>query len=157
MKRKAQLQFGETIAILFIFFMLLVVGLIFYVRIKTASVGQDISEYKDVQAVELSQTVAFLPEFQCTEMNVVEPSCFDKYKILAMEKVSQNNFAYYYRDLGNIVVEVQQIYPAGETIVPYNGTPEEFTVASKSHIPISLYDVESEKYIFGVLRITTFG
>jgi len=157
MKKKSQMQFGETIAILFIFFMLLVVGLVFYVKIKTASVGQDISEYKDVRAVELSQTVAFLPEFQCTEMNVVEPSCFDKYKILAMQKVSEANHAYYYRDLGDILIEVQQIYPFGETIVPYNSTPETFTVASQAHIPISLYDVESEKYIFGVLRITTYG
>jgi hypothetical protein len=156
--KKAQVRMGETIAILFIFFMLLVVGAVFYVRIKSVSVSRDISEFQDVRAVELSQTISFLPEFQCTEVNVVEPSCFDVYKLLAMETVSQEpeNKAFYLRELGQVLIEVFKVYPPGGVIVPYNNSPGNFTLASQSNVPIALFNVSSGQYYFGVLRITTF-
>jgi len=51
---------------------------------------------------------AFMPEFQCTEVNVVEPSCFDIYKLKAMEQVSQEagNQAFYLRELGKVSIEI---------------------------------------------------
>ncbi|MBU0461888.1 MAG: hypothetical protein KJ574_04860 [Nanoarchaeota archaeon] len=156
--RNAQVKFGETIAILFIFFLLIVVGAVFYVRIKAVSVSREVTEFKDVRAVELSQTISFMPEFQCTEVNVVEPSCFDLYKLKAMEKVSKDseNKAFYLRELGNVLIEILQVYPPGATIVPYNNTPGNFTLASQSNVPISLFNVTGQRYYFGVLRITTY-
>ncbi|MFQ5475144.1 MAG: hypothetical protein ACE5DM_04875 [Candidatus Nanoarchaeia archaeon] len=156
--RKAQVRMGETIAILFIFFLLLVVGAVFYVKIKAVSVSRDISEFRDVRAVELSQTISFLPEFQCTEVNVVEPGCFDIYKLMAMEKVSQEpeHKAFYLRELGQVLIEVIKIYPSGGVIVPYNNSPGNFSLASQSNVPVALFNVSSGQYYFGVLRITTY-
>ena len=155
--KKAQIKFGETIAILFIFFFLLVIGIIFYVRIKSVSVGREITEMKDVRAVELSQNIAFLPEFQCTEMNVVEASCFDILKISAMEKVYNNHLGYYSREFGSIKIEVEQLFPPGEILIPYDNTPDNYTQASLSQIPVALYNATSKKYSFGVLRVTAYG
>ena len=156
--RKAQVRMGETIAILFIFFMLIVVGAVFYVKIKSVSVSRDISEFRDVRAVELSQTISFMPEFQCTEVNVVEAGCFDIYKLKAMEKVSNDskNKAFYLRELGQVKIEILPLYPPKATIVPYNNSPGNYSVASQSHVPVSLFNVTEEKYYFGVLRITTY-
>ncbi|MFC1723967.1 hypothetical protein ACFL0V_07565, partial [Nanoarchaeota archaeon] len=80
-KRKAQIKMGETIAILFIFFILLVVGAVFYMNIARSSMKKDIQESYDLKAIELAQVISFLPEVQCTESNVVRASCFDLYKI----------------------------------------------------------------------------
>lgn len=157
--RKAQVKFGETIAILFIFFLLIVVGAVFYVRIKAVSVSREVTEFQDVKAVELSQTVSFMPEFQCTEVNVIEPSCFDIYKLNAMEKVAEDplNKAFYLRALGKVSIEILQIYPPADKIVPYNNSPGNYTAASQSNVPISLFDVTEDEYYFGVLRITTYS
>ena len=158
LSRRAQAKMGETIVILFIFFFLLVVGAVFYVKIKTVSVSRDITEYRDVAAVELAQTISFMPEFQCTELNVVEPSCFDIYKLIAMANVSKEsqNRAYYSRELGKVTIEVLQVYPPRATITPYNNSPGNFSLASQSNVPVSLFNVTNNEYYFGILRIITY-
>ena len=148
---------GETIGILFIFFMLIVFGAIFYVRIKSVSVTREIAEFQDVRSVELAQTISFLPEFQCTELNVVQPGCFDLQKMKAMQQIFEANRGFYLRELGQIKINVSQIYPPGPNIVPYDNSPGNYSSSSVSNIPISLFDVAKNKYYLGVMTVTVFS
>ena len=155
---------GETIAILFIFFMLLIVGAVFYLNIKRVTVGRDVQEQFELRAVEISQIISFMPEVQCTEANVVENGCFDIFKIQALDQIQKglsdgvmNDAALFYgRDFGTSKIEISQIYPPGQSYTIYSNEPESFKDAPITHMPISLFDPVEDKYYFGVLDVTVY-
>jgi len=84
------MEMGETIAIMFIFFMLLVAGAVFYLNLQRASMAQEIEQAYELRAIETAQIISFLPELQCTESNVVKASCFDIYKMIALALISES-------------------------------------------------------------------
>lgn len=159
--RLAQIKMGETIAIMFIFFILLVVGAVFYMNMQRATVSQDIAEAYELRAVELSQIISFLPEAQCTEANVVTPSCFDIYKLIGLSKVTNQSLnpeahLMYANEFGTTTIRLTKIYPPGGEWVLYDNRKPDFVSAPVTHIPIMLFNTTSDKYYFGVLDITTY-
>jgi hypothetical protein len=156
--RKAQIKIGETIAIMFVFFILLIVGAVFYMNIQRSSVAREIQEAYELRAVELAQTISFLPEAQCTESNVVKASCFDLYKLIGLSKVSATieGLDLYEREFGTTTITLDVLYPPGPEIVLYDNPLEEFTSAPVTNVPIMLFNSTADKYYFGLLRITTY-
>lgn len=157
--RKAQIKMGETIAIMFIFFILLIVGAVFYLNMQRTTVGRDIQQAYELRAVELSQIISFMPELQCTEANVVTPSCFDIDKILALSRVAADGkpLLLYDREFGQVKIEVNVIYPVEMNITLYNNPKPDFTSAPVTHVPISLFNGSSNSRYFGVLDITVYN
>ncbi|MBT7903483.1 hypothetical protein HN587_06490 [Candidatus Woesearchaeota archaeon] len=155
---KAQVQMGETMAILFIFFILLAVGAMIYMNMQRTTFQREMAERFELQAVELAQTISFLPEIQCTEKNVVEPGCFDLFKIIALENVSKDpkNSAFYSRQLGTSLILIKQIYPFSAQWIVFNNTPEKFSDSSVFQIPISIFDASQDASTFGVLEVRSF-
>jgi hypothetical protein len=156
--RNAQVKMGETVAIMFVFFILLVVGAVFYMNLQRTSVAQDITAAYELRAVELAQTISFLPEVQCSESNVIRQSCFDLYKMIGLSNVShtQKGYALYENEFGQTKVELIVVYPHNFTFTLYDNVKTNFTSAPVSHIPISLYNASSDQYYFGVLEITVY-
>lgn len=156
---KAQVKMGETIAIMFVFFILLIVGAVFYMNLQRTTVGRDIQQSYELRAVELSQVISFLPELQCTEANVITPSCFDIDKILGLSEVTATDkgLMLYDREFGQVRIEIDRVYPPAPKIVLYNNTKPDFTSAPITHIPISLFNASSGKRSFGVLEITVYN
>ncbi|NQU78342.1 hypothetical protein HQ545_01090 [Candidatus Woesearchaeota archaeon] len=157
--RSAQLKMGETIAIMFIFFVLLIIGAVFYMNLQRTTTTREIAEAYELRAVELSQTISFLPEAQCTDSNVVRASCFDLYKLIGLSKVAETpaGLDLYSREFGTTTIKLLKMYPGESEWVLYDNQKEEFTAAPVSHIPIMLYNATSDKYYFGVLEITTYN
>ncbi|MBW2963899.1 hypothetical protein KY363_00425 [Candidatus Woesearchaeota archaeon] len=155
---KAQIKMGETIAIMFIFFVLLIVAAVFYMNLQRSTVTREIAEAYDLQAIQLAQTISFLPEVQCTESNVVKASCFDYYKMIGLSNVtgSAQGRMLYSREFGTSTIRLIQLYPEGPDFVLYNNSKQNFTSAPVSHIPIMLFNASSDKYYFGVLQITIY-
>ena len=159
--RKSQIKMGETIAIMFVFFILLIIGAVFYMNIQRTTVQREIAEAYELRAVELAQTISFLPEAQCTESNVVKASCFDLYKLIGLSEVSDKalnpkGFDFYSREFGTTTIKLIKLYPPGGEWVLFDNPKEDFVSAPVEHIPISLYNTTSDKYYFGVLEITTY-
>ncbi|MBT5021374.1 hypothetical protein HOK51_10150 [Candidatus Woesearchaeota archaeon] len=156
--KKAQVRMGETIAILFIFFILLIIGALIYFNIQKTTIRRDIAERFEASAVELSQVVSFLPEIQCTEKNVVEPGCFDLFKIIALSDISKEkqNSAYYSREFGQSLIQIKQIYPFEMSWTLFNNTPDKLVESSLFQIPISIFDASEEASNFGILQIRVF-
>ncbi|MBW2996772.1 hypothetical protein KY349_00355 [Candidatus Woesearchaeota archaeon] len=157
--RRSQIKMGETIAIMFVFFIILIVGAVFYMNLQRTSVRQEIAEAYELRAVELAQTISFLPEAQCTESNVVRASCFDIYKLIGLSKVTATpkGLNVYQNDFGTTTIKLIQIYPEGGEWVLYDNPKADFTSAPVTHIPISLYNTTSDIYYFGVLEVTTYS
>ena len=86
MGKKAQIRMSESIAIMIVFFVLLVFGIVFYSQIERRNIGVAISSSQDLKAVEVAQVFSFLPEVQCTKENIVINNCFDLMKLESLRR-----------------------------------------------------------------------
>jgi len=158
-RKDAQVKMGETVAIMFVFFLLLIVGAVFYMNLQRTTVTREIGEAQEMRAVEIAQIISFLPEAQCTESNVIKASCFDLYKLRGLAKVASTpqGINLYSNEFGTTTINLVQLYPPGGDLVIYNNPKSNFTSAPVTNIPIMLFNTTSDKYYFGVLSIKTYS
>lgn len=153
--KKSQVRIGETIAIMFIFIIIVVLGFGFYARIQRFSVASEIEETTDLRAIEITQLASHLAALQCSSKNIVVSNCFDILKIEAFRGVIENNKIYYYDEFLFSQITVEQIYPNKRTWTIYNNSREDSS-ASFTPVPILLYNSTSKIYNLGVLEVTYY-
>ncbi len=154
-KRKSQIGMTETIAILFIFFILLAFGFMFYLRVFRTSVKTQIEKNTDLTSIEITQKASFLPELQCSTKNIITDNCIDILKLdPAKYTINENKQIYYDLFFGSEIV-IEEIYPKKKKWVLYNNTIED-TSAIFTPVPILLYNSTSDENYFGVLKIKYF-
>ncbi len=151
MKNKhAQIQMMETVAILIIFFVLVVIGFMFYMKTSSYGQAQKTAKNQELESIRVSQTISFLPELQCASKNIVKDNCFDKYKLNAFTNLP-NKYQIYYPFFYYSDITVKEIYPGNQTWNIYNKTRNEtFYITS---IPILLYNATSRSNSFAILDI----
>jgi hypothetical protein len=153
--KKSQIKMMETTGVLMVFFIILVIGLVFYANLRMGGVKEQIGEYREQRLIENMQKLLFLPELQCSRQGVEVYTCVDLLKIKALSKVMNvsSNKIYYSDELGNSLVTVQEIYPGNNTYILYdrlgNGS------LSSSFIPISLWDPLTDSFHMGLLTVKT--
>lgn len=153
--KKGQIGMSETIAILFIFFILLTFGFMFYLRINRASIETQYERGTDLMAIEITQKASFLPELQCSTKNVITDNCIDLLKLeSAKEIINENKESYYDLFFGSEIV-VKEVYPDKITWVLYNNTIND-TSSIFTPVPILLYNAISDEHYFGILQIKYF-
>lgn len=154
--RKSQLKMGENIAILFIFILLVVFGIVFFFRLQTAGINIKQQENMQLAAVQIAQRVSFLPEVRCSSENVVVPNCYDALKIKSAGDVIKEDETYYYDIFGFSTIWVEEVFPVEKTWLLYNYTGNKTEMPSIFQIPISIYDPMTSSlgsYYFGVLNV----
>lgn len=156
--RKAQIKMGENIAVLLVFTVLLVLGIVFYVQYKRGAIKDELREQRIKTGIEIAQRIAYLPEVQCSEDGIQRENCYDKAKIIGASKVMKENQNFYYGVLGYSTVEVEYLYPGPiEKTTLYNNKKPGMTSQELTQIPIALYVPEEDRYVFGVLRVVVYG
>lgn len=153
--RKAQIQITETIAVLFVFFLLIIIGFIFYVRIIKGNIDLEKEELSQLRSIGIAQRVMFLPELQCSEDNVITDNCIDLLKLDSAQNLMRENELYYYDLLEFSEVNVTQIYPIEFKRNIYSRKIENPKSSILTPVPISLYDPVTKKYSFGILTVET--
>ncbi|MBW2970948.1 hypothetical protein KY320_02180 [Candidatus Woesearchaeota archaeon] len=159
---KAQVKMFETVAVLVVFFFLFGFGMVFYMGAQKSSFEASQSDSFEMQAIDVLQIVSSLPELQCSTDNIVKENCFELQKIIAFKSVTATPQArsYYYNLLRYSNIEVNKIYPdntwIGFSNPLYDNKPADFTQASKSLIPISVYDAKTREYYAAVLEVTVY-
>lgn len=145
----------ETIAILFIFFILVFIGLIFFFRIMKSNVADEIEEAKELSAIEAAQIASSLPELQCSQNNIIESNCID---ILKLENaVEVVNTTTYFDLFSYSRITVQQKYPLPYTNwTLYEKKPVNVTEVRPTYFPISLFDPKTQYYYFGVMIVDAY-
>ncbi|MBI2124888.1 hypothetical protein HYT92_03795 [Candidatus Pacearchaeota archaeon] len=158
--KKSQIQIFETIAVLFIFFILVGIGAIFYVRIHKSNLESTKFGYSQSKSVTIAQRAMFLPELQCSEDNIIRDSCIDIWKLKVAEIImnEDKNKIYYFDLLEFSEVNITQVYPVSTS-------PQKWRVYSNkigkpgssfiTYVPISLYDPATRNYGYGILSIET--
>lgn len=155
MNRKSQIQIGETIAVLFVFFILIIIGFIFYVKVIKSNIEIEAEELSQLRSVGISQKIMFLPEIQCSEDNIVIDNCIDILKLDSAQSIMKENEIYYYDLLEFSDVSISQIYPNEVKWNLYSRKIEDFKSKFVTNVPISLYDPATRKHGFGILTIET--
>lgn len=157
MHKRAQVQIGETIAVLFVFFILVIVGFIFYVKVIKGNIETENEEFSQLRSVGIAQRVMFLPELQCSEDNIIIDNCIDLLKLDAARDTIKQNELYYFDILEFSDINIIQIYPNEDKWNIYSRKTEEFKSKFITNVPISLYDSTTRKHGFGVLTIETLS
>lgn len=160
MKKRAQIQIGETMAVLFVFFVLVAIGFVFYAAVVKSNIATEKEELSQLKSVGIAQRVMFLPEVQCSENNVVTENCVDALKLDAAEKVMRDNRISYFDLLEFSEVNVTQIYPpptgtAKSKWKIYSRETENSRNSFLTRVPISIFNTTTRTYSFGILSIET--
>ena len=153
--KKSQIRIGESIAILFIFLILVVVGFSFYAKVQKSGFMFQQEENINLLAIETAQKASFLPELQCSRKNIVVDNCFDILKVEAFSGIVKNNpdlVSHYYDVFGFSLITVEEVYPAAKEWVIYNNTLNDSS-SIFTPVPISLYDAKTGGYYFGALKV----
>ena len=152
--RKAQLQMTETVAVLIVFFILLMFGLLFYTRFQRSSLDEQRAEFASERAITISLTSMLLPELRCSKGdNVPVRDCVDLFKLDIAQKKMHEEKDYYFDLFGFARVSVEEYYPGKNKWLLYENVNPEATVHVKTPIPVALYDPIQRTYRFGVLNI----
>ena len=158
MAKKSQIQMAETIAVLFVFFILLAIGFIFYGRITAGNLQSQKDEFAQLNSVSIAQRAMFLPELQCSEDIVEEiTGCFDLLKINSSQDIMRQNSRHYYDLFEFSNITIHQIYPNNREWVVYERRIEGFESKFVTNIPVSLYDPITRRYGFGVIAVETLS
>jgi len=175
MKKKSQIQMGETIAIIIIFVLFVSFGLIFYTRMMDSTNQEKRSENLELAAVQVAQKASFLPELQCSEENVRKDNCIDLLKIYKAKDLMTDptNVAdIYYNMFGLANITIVEVFPndASDThfrdpitnidneITIYSEVPEQKDIltSESTFIPISIADYKEKKYYFGIMIVEVY-
>lgn len=158
--KKAQMQMGENVAILFIFFILLVVSIVFYARVAETKVGMKQEEAFATKAIEIAQRVSYLAETQCSKDNIIESNCYDLHKLMALSQINglASNRAHYYSRFRYANISINEVFPGDSHINLYNFPPEEYLEKSSIQVPISICDFTKRpaKCSFSVMTVDIF-
>ncbi|MBI2654696.1 hypothetical protein HYX02_07885 [Candidatus Woesearchaeota archaeon] len=157
MNKKGQIQIGETIAVLFVFFVLITIGFVFYVKVIKGNIEAEKEELSQLKSVGVAQRVMFLPEVQCSEDNIIIDNCIDISKLDAAQKLMKENEVYYYDLFEFSDISISQIYPSDAKWSIYSRKTNDFKSRFVTNVPISLYDSTIRKHGFGILTIETLA
>ena len=147
----------ETIAILIIFFFMVMFGFIFYARIQESAYTTEEKEVITLNTINIAEETSFLPEIQCSSENVPVDDCVDILKLERFREVAANNSEYYYYIFGNSNITIQEIYPDPTASWElYNKPKEGWKSYSSIQIPTSIYNPLEHKYYFGVIYVNTY-
>ena len=158
MFKKSQIQMFTTIAVLIVFFIILMFGFIFYTQVERIGLDKSQKEADARRSIAVAQIVSNLPELQCSIGAVEKGICFDLYKVLVFRYVADNNYIHYYNMFGYATINVNLINLTGTAdslYVLYNNTGNKkgFT---NGYIPVSIYNATNKEFSFGVVEVKTY-
>jgi len=151
---KGQLHQMETIAILFVFFILVALGVVFFTKVAASNIQKDVEKFQELSKIQIAQIASSLPELQCSQDNVVRPNCVDTLKAETVQLGTE-----YFDLFAYSTITVEQIFPAGSgnKHIIYDKQPNEMKSKLTSYFPISMYDARDNNYYFGVMLIEVYS
>lgn len=158
--KKAQIKMFETIAVLVVFFFLLIFGVSFYFVLQRSSFNRQVERNAQSNAIKLSLQMSDIPELDCVLTGVTIDNCIDVQKLTIMrELLEQPEFAQDYFPLfgfSQINITTLEIGQNPVSLGLYSRKPQKFTSAYKNFVPILLYNAAENTYTFAVMEATIY-
>ena len=108
--KKGQLQIHETILVLFIFIVLLVIGMIFFYRYNAQSLRDSVFEIELSRFNAMLSTFPQSPEIRCSFLGQ-DSSCVDSYKLIGFKDLIESDKSYYRAKYGFKNITFYMLYP----------------------------------------------
>ncbi len=159
---------SETIAVLFIFFILVLFGSIFYYKYSEVSFNQQQDELFARRAIDTTTKTLFLPELLCSKGDAeAEQFCFDMMKLKSAESVFADNKNYYFNMFSYAKITVKQYYPevpdgGTDTWTIYDNQKPDTTKTKPTYFIVTLKDESQQSngeptYGFGVVTVEVYS
>ncbi|MBT6773919.1 hypothetical protein HOA91_00970 [Candidatus Woesearchaeota archaeon] len=161
---------NETIAIVFIFFVLILFGIMFFYQYQKVAIKEKNEELLGNRAMDTTLKTLFLPELICTKGEAEpEDNCFDLMKLRYAEKTFTAHLTdYYYEIFSYAKITVQEVYPGNKTYLLYDKEkpPQEdgsqgWTRKEPTYFVVTLKDEnnseEKANYGFGYINIEVYS
>lgn len=158
--KKSQLQMIETIAVLAVFFVVAILGYLFYSNILKSNLEHGIEESAHLNAIRTAQMASLLPEIQCSSKNAAVNGCIDLLKLEAALDIIQKseNEGYYFDKFGFSKIRIQEIYPdAKDVSLVYDRQMKDYARKIAINIPVSLFDPFENRYTFGLMTVEAYS
>jgi len=170
--KKGQMHMTETVAVLFIFFVLLMFGIIFYYKYQQVSFKDKQEELLAARAMDTTLKTLFLPELMCTKREAEpEDNCVDMMKMRSVNATFKRYLNDYYFGIfsysrirvANIVTnESFVLYDKEKTTSLDNGTiVANWEKLEKTYFVVTLRDeikgLGEPRYDFGYIEIGVYS
>lgn len=157
--KKAQMEGMETIVISIILIVIVVIGVLFYVKGAKVTDESNANKAKLSDIKSLATKLTYMPELSCPDFGASKTSpCIDAYKakIFGNMLAENNTLRIEYYDLfKDSKVTIEQIYPTptrtNNPYMIYNALTDEENVFS-NWMPITIFDPEKGRTL-GILTI----
>lgn len=152
----AQIKLGETIAVMVIFFFLLIFGMTFYARIQQASLEREAVRQLKMRSVQVTLKATSMAELQYG----LEEGTLDLLKVISFEKAvrSSDDFRLYYFDVfGYSEIYLHQTFPESANYSIYTNLPGNTSFYQLIETPVAIFNATSGRYTFGILGAKVFS
>jgi len=166
--KKGQIEINETILVIFVFIVLVLIGLIAFNKFMLQGIEGIVEKNERARYVNMIATIPDMAELKCSSQ-ATSIECLDTLKLLAFEKQSRE----YINIFGEKRIIVEAVYPATGSLksiectnmnypncgywVLYENKPNLVKSEETISSPVSLYYPLSDIYGIGRLRITTYN
>ena len=159
--KKAQIRMTETVAVIFIFLILVVVGIVFFSKYQEGAAQEKAHEQFVKQAQGITTKLLYSPELICTRGEAeAESFCFDLMKVEAAQDVFKDE--YYFNIFSFARITVNQTYPEKKEWVLYERIKPSYTKITPTYFTLSLKDPGrghkgDSAYRYGFVKVEVFG
>jgi hypothetical protein len=155
---RAQVQLGETTAVIIIVIILLIVGIIFWNHVNSRDVQQLSAQSQELSVIEIANIVPELPEMKCYESGVSAIKCLDWYKILAMNSTINNpsdrkTYEFYNNYFKNSKITIKETYPDDVNVTIYDAKLANSTITLLIPIPVNIKNYVTGQTGYGLVII----
>ena len=143
MNNKGQIGINETILVMFVFFILLMLGMVLFFQFSISSSHNEIEEYQEFKFKQLISVVPSMNEIKYSKLGIEDEWCIDLLKARAFSSISDSY------DFGRKKISIF----SSEDIVLYDKISSLATGIRVVNSPVCIYDPRSETFNLGELEI----
>ncbi|MBS3139379.1 hypothetical protein J4479_00065 [Candidatus Woesearchaeota archaeon] len=158
--RSAQIHLSETVAVIFIFFVLILFGAIFYYKFQEVSFKEKQQELLASRAIDTTTKMLFLPEVSCTKQeSEAEPNCFDMMKARHVAELFKEFNQTYFELFSYAKITINQTYPEPFELVVYNQEPGKWANKKPTFFVVALKDEQKSPgyYGYGQVKVEVYS
>jgi len=143
--KKGQLQIQESVFVLFIVFLIMMIGMIVFFQYESRSIQGIMEEAEEDSFFYMISFVPSMSELKCSRVSI-EDECIDLTKAKGFSMINDSP---YHKIFGNKKI----VLNASEEIVLYDWNPHFYSGVRKISSPVSVHDVNLNRYLVGVLEV----
>ena len=167
--KRGQLQIQETILVVFIFIIMIILGMVLFFRFQENSLKNEIREF---MIADFGNRLLSLPdssEFAYTESGI-KKNTIDTTKLIALNNLVKKKERYYFSKFGYMNITIVQVYPSKNNNKcssskisdcgvwnVYEKVPNEVNSRFRKETPVSLYFPDKDEYTIGLMLVEVYN